>query len=504
MTESTANPAGQRAAAWAGNERVRRYVPLFAWLVVITTVLWMPMKIIGLGYLPPDDALRHAAQGVSGKPWGDVMVLREPIKVDFQFGWDMIQRLMHRALNADAEALVEISVIGLFVVLSACMLVWLRRPEAWLGAFLLSEVAGSPCSRFFYGRPYMLTVSVLLILLMAWRTIGSRGPRARDFAWITALIGAACFIHGTWYLWLLPVVAFALARQFRWAAVVGGGWLLGALLAGLATGHPVDYLAGAVDIALRCVGSFSTKGLMAGELQPLINFTVFFAFGALLALRQLVKAPWRPLASDPALWLFMMAWVLGTSTGRFWYDWGMPALLVLFVDHVQTLLEFGMAGHALKRVVWVVGICGAAYATTTADTSGRWTAALHVEYLTEDDPQLAGWMPEPGGIIYATSMGVFYNTYFKNPNAPWKYDLGFEPTLMPDDDFRIYHRVVWNYGDDATVEPWVKKMRTQDRLILSMGQPHIPELEWKHAAGTYWIGRLPRTNAPPVVEPKAK
>ena len=53
-------------------ERFRRYVPLAVWLVVALVILAIPLKIISYGYLPGDDALRHCAKAVSGKPWTEI------------------------------------------------------------------------------------------------------------------------------------------------------------------------------------------------------------------------------------------------------------------------------------------------------------------------------------------------------------------------------------------------------------------------------------------------
>ena len=50
-------------------EPLRRYVPLAAWAIILLLLLVIPLKIIGYGYLPSDDALRHAAKAVSGKTW---------------------------------------------------------------------------------------------------------------------------------------------------------------------------------------------------------------------------------------------------------------------------------------------------------------------------------------------------------------------------------------------------------------------------------------------------
>ena len=44
--------------------------------IVIGAILLSCFKIISYGYLPVDDALRHAAKVVSGKDWHEIVVLR--------------------------------------------------------------------------------------------------------------------------------------------------------------------------------------------------------------------------------------------------------------------------------------------------------------------------------------------------------------------------------------------------------------------------------------------
>ena len=40
-------------------EKLRRYVPLLVWLLVALVLLAIPLKIIGYGYLPGDDAAKR-------------------------------------------------------------------------------------------------------------------------------------------------------------------------------------------------------------------------------------------------------------------------------------------------------------------------------------------------------------------------------------------------------------------------------------------------------------
>ena len=73
------------------------------------------------------------------------------------------------------------------------------------------------------------------------------------------------------------------------------------------------------------------------------------------------------------------------------------------------------------------------------------------------------------------------------------------------EDFVIFHRIIWNYGDDTFYDGWVRKMRPEDRLEMTRegGPPGIPQLEWLHAVKGYWIGRLPRAEAGTNATPKA-
>jgi hypothetical protein len=91
-------------------------------------------------------------------------------------------------------------------------------------------------------------------------------------------------------------------------------------------------------------------------------------------------------------------------------------------------------------------------------------------------------------------MNFFYHTFFKNPTAPWRYTAGFEPAFLPPDDFSTYQHILLNYDVADAYRPWIKKMRPQDRLVINArGSPSsfLPELEWQHAVGMIWLGRLP-------------
>lgn len=490
-----ANPAPFQVAA-TGERAAAPVSRLVLWLSLLV-LLAIPARVITLGYLPADDALRHAAKAVSGRSWPEILVLGPHYTVDHNFGWEALLRGVHRLTGWDAERLVDASVLGLFVLLAGSGLWGVRRPEAWLGTLLVFFVAWPPLvGRWMNGRPLLLSSAVLVVLLFWIQAhAGARPGRARLAAW-AALIGTAVWMHGVWYLWALPVVACGLAGERRLALGLAGAWLGGTALAAAATGQPVDYLVEAVRTAVRAIQMHPTARTRVSELQPASSgLVLFLVWGALAVGRHLARPEARPFARQPAFWLAGLGWTLGFLNRRFWDDWGLPALMVLAAGDLDLHLRRALDSASARRLVLAACLAGALFCVATSDMDSRWTRSLTRQYLDQNDPELAGWLPEPGGIFYAADPAFFYETFFKNPRAPWRYILGFEMTLMPAEDFQILYRILWNYGAAASYQPWVEKLRPADRLFVRGdpgSPPPIPGLEWHHTLGGMWSGRRPR------------
>jgi hypothetical protein len=489
-------------------DALRRYVPLAVWAIVILVVLAIPLKIIGYGFLPGDDALRHAAKAVSGKPWPDILVMGPAFQIDHNFGWHFLLRQIYLRSKCDTEGLVLFAVVALFMLVSWSALPWLKRPEAWLIALTAAVLTSDVPLRFLIGRPFLVTIAALLTILFVWQVRGSSPPKWWTVLWMAPLIAICTFMHGVWYLWTLPVAAFFLAGQFRWGVTLAAGWLVGVFLGASLTGHPFESLYQALVMAYRAFAMHATQRTMVTEFQP--SSGEAFApiiLGGLLILRQLAGLKARPLTSNPAFWLAGLAWVLSFKAWRFTEDWGWPALMVLITCDLQLLLQARLAADSFKRLALACGLAAMTFLAITNDSGSRWTYNLTQQYLTQDNPDLNGWLPEKGGIIYSADMTIFYQTFFKNPNADWRYILGYEPALMPDEDFQVYHGILWNFGDAKAYEPWVKKMRPQDRLVMRGGRGSLPnssQLEWEYGVSGIWIGRLPRipqSGTPPPTIP---
>lgn len=480
-------------------EKFRRHVPLAVWLIAGLVLLLIPLKIIGYGYLPGDDALRHCAKAVSGKPWPEILVLGDAFKLDHNLGWHALLGFVHRATGWGAEGLVILCVGGLFLLVNGAALAQLKRPEAWLVALLAAMIVSDLPQRFLLGRPFSISIAVLMTILLV--TQNSR-PSPKHFIWFTALLAVCTFFHGVWYLWLLPVAAFFFAGQFQWSLLLAGAWLVGTAVSALLTGHPVEYLSQALDMALGAVDQHATSTTEVTELQPFGgDFLAVIILGALAGLRLLVQLDTPAWARSPAFWLMCGCWLLGFRVGRFWEDWGWPALMVLIAVEVQGLLESRFPADSLRRLLLAAILGLATFLAVTSDLNGRYTKCLTQQFLsTAEHPDLEGWMPEKGGVLYSADMGVFYQTFYKNPKADWRYMVGYEPALMPAEDFKVYQKIHWNFGNVMAYEPWINKMKKADRLVISSGPnnaPNIPPLEWHYGVGSLWIGRTPRTNDAP-------
>lgn len=484
-------------------EPLQRYVPLLVWLVVAVAIVAIPLKIIGLGYLPPDDALRHAAKAVSGKPWPDILVVSDVFKIDHNFGWHFLLRQIHFVTHWDTEQLVIFTVVTLFSLVGWSALPWLRRPEAWLAAMAAAALSSDMPSRFDLGRPLLLTDTCLLTILFWWQKRADDRPTEppgwQMAIWFTVLIAACSFVHGVWYLWALPVAAFFLAQQIRWGLLLAVGWLAGVFLGALLTGHPFESLYQAVIMAQKAFLLHATQRTMVSEFQPSSGELFgLIIMGGVLILRQLAHLNRPPLSKNPAFWLACICWILSFKAVRFTEDWGWPALMVLVAGDLQALMETRLAANAFKRLALACGIAGTTFLIFTNDIGSRWTQSLTWTYLTPDNPDLAGWMPQKDGVLYTADMSIFYQTFFKNPDGDWKYIVGYEPAFMPADDFKVYHSVHWNLGDAKAYAPWVNKMTPADRLVIRGGRgeaPNIPQLEWNYGVSGIWIGRLPGPGA---------
>ena len=477
-------------------------VPVLIFCLAIAVIVCIPLRVISYGFLPPDDAMRHAAKVISGKNWDEILVVRPEFKMDSHPGWHTILGATHKMTGCDQDALVSFSVVFLFGLFCLIPVFFLEFPEAWLASLLAAIVLAPPLIiRLFLGRPFIFTMAVILTLCFLWPRLKEKKAPYTIMGILTALFAFSTWIHASWYLFSLPILCFFIAREWRSGLrliiCAAAGIIIGALL----TGHPYLFLKQTLTHMILAFGNVSAQRLLVGEFQPFGGEALFVLFIlGMLAWRK-IRGRWDVKVIDnPIFILSVTGWALGFVASRFWTDWGMPAAIFWIMSEIHDVFKSAVKAVSWPRGFLALALSGILFLAISTDVNSRWTYNLTIEYLTQDNAKQAGWLPEPGGIVYSDDMNIFYQTFFKNPKAPWRYILGFEPAMMPPEDLAILRKIHWNFQTGQAFEPWVRKMRPQDRLIIRgvyNAKPAIPGLEWYYAATNTWIGRLPKAAKQP-------
>jgi hypothetical protein len=459
-------------------------------LLGVGAVVLIGMQILAQGYLPVDDALRHAAKAVSGKPWSEILVAR-PGLVDFSPGWHAFLRGTHLAFGANAHTLVWVEILAGFAAVSLGPLLLMRRPEAWLAAMSVGALLEPQLVvRWVIGRPLVISIAILVLMCLTWQRLdGERLPR-RPLTVAAALVMAATWIHGSWYLWALPIFACVLASQrrvaMRMTLAAGIGFILGALL----SGNAVDFLWQNLSLALNLGGGAVSAWVYEMQAYPFVPMLMLGVLAVVVVRKVWLDVPARSLARDPVFMLAALGCLLGMRSARFWMDWGMPAAVVFMAREIEQLwIAFAPAGRRLLGAAAAAVVC---FVVWTANVNQRWMPR-HEKAFQEIVISRPLALPDSGGILYTDDRRIFYEMFYLEPMAPWRYTLGFTPEVMPDEDYAVYvdrHTT----GTIESLEPWVRRMTPADRLLIRdhRGVQRWNQLEWLQLEGGFLSGRLKR------------
>lgn len=482
-TPATSNPSKSVSS---------RYVPLAVWALVVLTLVLIPLKIASYGLIPAGDARRHVAKAFTAKPYTEILVMRPEYKMDHSPGWETLLRGLHRAFGWNRDALTSFAIVFPLILILLAPLWWFRRPEAWLAALLAFFLANPLFMwRLTQGRPYLITEAICMMLLLAWSRVGSN---RRALAIAVAVIGTALsvWIHGAWYLWVIPVLAFAMAGKWGHCALLAASTGIGIVLGAGITGHPFVFLKQAVDIARLISSEHLPAAQLVGEFRPGDGNFVTLVLLAIVWLFYRRDGNAQPRFSMAAMACqVILCWILSLYADRFRADWGVPAVLLLLAILFEQISVHYLAVVSWKRLYFTAVIAVPLFLHLTNDTDERYTFSHSEVFLDAGAPQLQGWFPERGGIFYTADLDFFFRTFYENPTGDWRYLLGMEPALMPPDDLQTYRNIQRTDHAVSAYDPWLKKLRPIDRLVVfSKQQPPLPQLQWQHAGGSCWIGKL--------------
>lgn len=472
-----------------------RLFPVLIFAMCFGVMLGIIMKVLGAGYLPRDDALRHAGFAVTDKVWEQVLVCDGSL-LDVHYGWHMFLRGIHYLGIETPDGLVMVEVAVLFLLFVLPPLFLFKRPETWVFALLISYSVLEFETRLFIGRPFIASMAVLAVVLLRREKLNAKAVPWGLMAGLGFGLVLSVWWRMTWFLYLFPIVAFAAAGLWRAAgrlsALLLGAVAAGALLCG-------DFLlpVATFQAVFDALGSSEDVTALVGELQPLTKFAMPFVVLILILISTHLRGgDLKKVLVSPVFFVFAGSCFLSAQAVRWFAEFGTVSLLVMMAEEIDGWVEKNpfswFSSYSFSRAAIVAAAVALLFVSYAADEGGRWGGALKRDYVDVADPEIQEGLPGENGIIYNTSMGIFYETFFRNPHESWRYVLGFEPAFMTEDNLRILRLIQWNQGAVERYQPWVEKMRPEDRLWLSLGigaKPRIKGLEWTQMSSRIWSGR---------------
>jgi hypothetical protein len=478
-----------------GSAFLQKYVPLLSFVLALAVSLGIVFKVLSYGYVPIGDARRYVAKAITDKEYPQILVLGPRYQMDFSPGWEWSLRRIHRVFGVAEDSLMEISVAALMLLILCGAMLWLRHPEAWMATLLAVIVPFTGLfPRYTVARPFLVTEAVLICLLLAWARERVEKPSWWKLLGSVAGFALAAWIHGTWYLYGLLLAALFLAGWWRATVYLTICWLVGTVVGGVLTGAPVEFLKQnllwGVDLYKEPVAASS----LVGELQPSAGeFSALLVIGFVWLWRKQQGRGEADLFRSPLFWMMTLCWILALKAGRFWVDWGLPAAMVWMAVQFDDAMRNWYENAPGRRLAVCCLLAAPLFLITTSDIDSRYTRSLREVFADGHQSDMKGWMPEQGGIFYSADFSFFFDTFYKNPDGNWRYMLGYEPAIMPEGDLKIFRGIQLNQYAWEAYRPWVDKMHPEDRLEISGStEPQLPPLQWHHAGGHIWIGRLPR------------
>jgi hypothetical protein len=466
--------------------------------IILLVAVFIPLKVVSYGWTPPDDGLRHVAFSTVDIEWSDVLLIKPELASDHNPGWHWILKSFYR-LGLDKEGLMMLSVVGLFALVHIAGLLVVSKPIAWfLSFFILVIVEPGVLFRFFLGRPFIFTFAITFFLLKLWTDNkfielqkNKLSPLWRGIISVI-LVALSTWIHGSWYLFFLVVFAFILAGRFREAGQLSLCVILGTFVGALLSGDFMGFM------------YFQKNATLAIFTEDVYNWQLVTEFGSgrismgwfwviVCLAAYMIKTKKRDLEEillDPVLILTLLGWCLGIKTYRFWGDWGVMAFMYWTAKAFSDSLPLEIFNNLRIRYSLFIFLTVSVFFLATHDGGGRYSRRSLDQPIDFTSEELCDWAPGEDGIVYSYNMSVFYNHFYAYPKAKWKYVLGFESAIMPDEDRLVLRQIGMNDGRVAgDYMPWINKMRPQDRLILPAKLADTPMLEWKIGARYHWIGR---------------
>ena len=88
---------------------LKNFIPVMVFCIVIGVIICIPPRVMSFGFIPPADAMRHAAKVISGKSWDQILVVRPEFTMDSHPGWHAMLGVVYRATGCGQDGLILFS-----------------------------------------------------------------------------------------------------------------------------------------------------------------------------------------------------------------------------------------------------------------------------------------------------------------------------------------------------------------------------------------------------------
>lgn len=473
-------------------------------LFVLLTIILLPLFVISLGYAPVDDLLRDVAKAVSGKSWGDVMLLRPDLNPELRThpGWDALLQVLS-GIGINKDYLLIIAVVGMSFLAFLPGAIFLRRAEALVFVLILAVIFDFPViERYFFGRPYLLGVACMASCFYLWNSFEKNYTNKKLIALMLLLIAIRVWIRSTVIMLGIPLLAVYVSAciKHRWrpATIFTGCILAGIILGTMMTGAPIEFITYNFKHFHQTLFREDSVRIVVKELEPLLYFSKMFLFFLAYLVWRIIYGRGTKGFAHPAFILACVGWGLGFYIARFWFEYGFPSMCIWLTLDLQDELEKKQHATSRLRLLTTTLSCILLVLVLILPHKTKWmhnpiSRDIAVKRLYMEDPS---WFPDDNGLIYSASMQVFFTFYHMFPHAPWRYVTGMEAGFMRKEDLAVYEEIHITGNADAYL-PWINKMTPDDRFVLVLASDAqvvtgFPMLEWRFVAPEYWFGRLRR------------
>ncbi len=467
-------------------------------IIIIATFTFIPFKVIKNGFLPTDDVNRHVAFSTTNREWSDVLEIAPKLEADHNVGWHKILRFLHKRLCIGKKELIYFSIISLFLLVNLTGSLVTPNFVTWSIALLIMFLFDRTIiSRLMLGRPYLISCATFLVLIKIWTS-----EKDNKYSWILSysvtiiILLLAVWIHGTWYNFLLLPLAMIIAGKFTKSLELTLLIILSTLIGAYLTGNFNQFLHYHFYATLNIFKEQIFNWQLVSEFAE-GDIHLFWIVPTLFIIILLIhskRLKFYDLSSDTTFIFILLSWLLSIKVIRFWVDWGIIALMFWLSLKLSLLIQ-DMQSIKRRSFKWFYFLF-IMISLLILIPRLNWNNQKEVKMFSVDfsKQEYSEYEPKDGGIVYNDSMKHFYFQYYNNPEAKYKYVLGFEPAIMKEDDKKIYRDIVYSGFYYKLYKPWIDKITDKDRIFASVDlSDYYPKLDWIKAGQKLYIGKLKET-----------